>query len=353
MSATVQSLLRKHLHNLVPYSSARDEYTGDKGIFLDANENPFDSLPEGLNRYPDPYQRTLKERISEIKNIPVDHIFLGNGSDEPIDLLIRAFCEPPHEAIIIMPPTYGMYKVSADINNIKIVEAPLTTDFEPVPQAVQEATSEHTKILFICSPNNPSGQAFKHQAIIKMIEAFPGIVVIDEAYIDFCPDETKLSFIQKYEKLIVLQTLSKAWGLASVRLGMAFAQPQIISILNKIKPPYNLSGPAQQTALKALQDVNKKNEWVKQLITERGRVAKELERRPQIQKVFLSDANFLLVRIHDAKQVFDELIDRQIIVRNRTKVLHGHNCLRITVGTQEQNNRFLAALDEVLSKLAT
>jgi histidinol-phosphate aminotransferase len=332
----VLSLVRPHLLNLQPYSSARDEFDQsvvkkERFIYLDANENPFDT---GYNRYPDPYQRELKNRISSIRGIPIDQIFLGNGSDEAIDLIIRLFCSEG-DNILIPSPTYGMYKVSAEINNIKVKTEQLTADFQ---LGDSFRPDERTKVVFLCSPNNPSGNLLKvHPELYKCI------VVVDEAYIDFTTNPSFLNQLYKFPNLIVLQTLSKAWGLAGLRLGMAFAHPAIVSLLNKIKPPYNISSATQRLALDALQDTSK-GQWVQSIIRERTRVASELIKITSVKKVYPSEANFLLVRIDNARNVYTKLVNNKIVVRDRSNVKLCEDCLRITIGTAEENETLLKAL---------
>ncbi|MEI9920070.1 MAG: histidinol-phosphate transaminase [Bacteroidota bacterium] len=331
----VLSLVRPHLRDLQPYSSARDEFDQsavekNKFIYLDANENPFDT---GYNRYPDPYQHDLKKKVSSIKDIPANQIFLGNGSDEAIDLIIRLFCGEG-DNILIPTPTYGMYKVSADINNITVKAQSLTENFQ-LPQSFQP--DERTRVVFLCSPNNPSGNLLDIH-----LQNFNCIVVVDEAYIDFTSNPSFTKKLDQFPNLIVLQTLSKAWGLAGLRLGMAFARPEVISLLNKIKPPYNISSATQQIALKELQKDN--TSIVQKIISERTRLANELLKIKTIKKVYPSDANFLLVKIDDAGNVYTNLIIDGIVVRDRSRVKLCDDCLRITIGTPEENNRLLEAL---------
>ncbi|MBB3836818.1 histidinol-phosphate aminotransferase [Runella defluvii] len=365
MTFDLASILRPHILNLVPYSSARDEYTGKEGVFLDANENPYQSVNgQQWNRYPDPYQWAIKEKLAPIKGVRPSQIFLGNGSDEPIDLLVRATCTPREDNILIMPPTYGMYQVSADINDVPIVKVPLTPDFQIDTEKVLAAVTPKTKIIWICSPNNPSGNLVKREAILTILTNFSGLVVVDEAYIDFAelpessepPESSELSGsltasftneLDNYPNLIVLQTFSKAWGLASLRLGMCFASEEIIKVLNKIKPPYNLSGATQAILLEALDFVETKNQLVKDILVERERLAQELVVIPTVKHIYPSDANFLLVKFEKAKQLFDDLIKQKIIVRDRSKVTLCEDCLRITVGTSEENNVLLEALKKL------
>jgi histidinol-phosphate aminotransferase len=335
----VLKLVRPHLLNLKPYSSARDEFDQsnvdkDSYVYLDANENPFNT---GYNRYPDPYQRELKNKIASIKNIPVDQIFLGNGSDEAIDLIIRLFCNES-DNILIPTPTYGMYKVSAEINNVNIKTCLLNENFALTNNF---SWDNNTKVIFLCSPNNPSGNLLDIQPIL---DRFKGIVVVDEAYIDFAKTESQAKQLNKFPNLVVLQTLSKAWGLAGLRLGMAFAHPIIISLLNKIKPPYNISSATQELAMRALENTKEKDERVKSILNEKDRVEKLLRNLKSVKKVFPSEANFLLVKIDNASHVYSSLIKDRIVVRDRSQVQLCEDCLRITIGTREENEKLLEAL---------
>jgi histidinol-phosphate aminotransferase len=348
MRIDIASLLRPHLRQLQPYTSARDEYSGSEGVFLDANENPFgSSTSQNFNRYPDPYQTALKQEIAKIKGANPAQIFLGNGSDEAIDLLFRAFCNPGQDNVILLPPTYGMYGVSAAINGVEVRNVPLTPDFQLQPEKILSAVNAHSKILFLCSPNNPSGNAVKREDILFLLENFPGIVVVDEAYIDFSEGASLLTVLDQHPNLLVMQTLSKAWGLASLRLGMAFASPELIRVLNQIKPPYNISGLTQETVLSALQNKGKVAEFIQLILEERKFLQKELERLPYILRVHNSDANFLLVQFEHPNQVYEDLVKEKIIVRNRSSVLHCAGCLRITVGTREESIALLQALEKV------
>lgn len=345
-----RNLLRPHLKDLVPYSSARDDYKGAEGVFLDANENPLGSITEeDWNRYPDPYQKDLKQKIGEVKGIKVDNIFLGNGSDEPIDLLYRAFCEPGVDHVIINPPTYGMYQVSADINNVETKKVLLDSQFDLNESAILDEIEAKTKLIFICSPNNPTGNDLSAEKIENVLRAFDGIVIIDEAYIDFADRDSWVKRLNEFPNLIVLQTFSKAWGLASLRLGMAFANKVVIDILNKIKPPYNISGLTQNTVLAALNNASKKDAMVTEIKIERERLGNALSAFEQVQIVYPTEANFFLVKMKsDAKGLYDRLIDKKIIVRDRSKVVLCEEGLRITVGTKEENDKLLNALKEIL-----
>ncbi len=345
MAFDVNQLLRPHIASLQPYSSARDEYSGKEGIFLDANENPLGSITsQDFNRYPDPYQSGLKAAISVIKSVPQSHIFLGNGSDEAIDLLFRAFCNPGEDNVVLLPPTYGMYEVSANINDIPYKKVPLTADFQLDLPGIFQAVDSKTKIIFVCSPNNPSGNIMRRADILKLLKSFNGLVVVDEAYIDFSPEPSLTVELQRHHNMVVLQTFSKAWGLASLRLGMAFATPQIIAVLNKIKPPYNISGLTQQTVQEAIGNLKKVEGMVSQILSEREALKNLLLNVSQVQTVYPSHANFLLVKVTDAKGIYDYLVDRKIIVRDRSKVLLCEGCLRITVGTPEENHSLIQAL---------
>ncbi|MFZ5554976.1 MAG: histidinol-phosphate transaminase [Bacteroidota bacterium] len=341
MKFDLNKLIRDNVKKLTPYSTARDEYSGDKGIFLDANESPFNNQ---LNRYPDPHQRKLKSEIAGLKNCQPKNILLGNGSDEVIDLLFRAFCVPGKDNCIILPPTYGMYKVAADINDVEVREVNLQNDFQPDISAIKNAINENTKLIFFCSPNNPSGNSIDKSSITAIAENFHGIVVVDEAYIDFSSQESCLSLLNRYPNMVIMQTFSKAWGLAALRLGMLFAPEEIIAVLSKIKPPYNIGLMPQFIALGALEKKQMKEENVKKILEQRQWLSEELKKLKGVEKVFPSDANFLLVKFSDAKKVFDHLISEQIIVRDRSKVKLCEGCLRITVGTEEENKWLVKVL---------
>jgi histidinol-phosphate aminotransferase len=341
----INNLLRKNIKNLKPYSSARDEYSGDAMVFLDANENPFNAP---YNRYPDPLQKELKQKISVLKNISANQIFLGNGSDEPIDLLVRAFCEPAIDNIITINPTYGMYQVAADTNNIEIIKVSLTDDFELDSKQVLQAVTKNTKLIFLCSPNNPSGNSLKKEAMLEIILNFEGIVIVDEAYIDFAPGKSLLSEIEKYPNLVILQTFSKAWGMAGIRLGMAFASLEIIQVLNKIKYPYNINILTQQKALELLENKGQVDIWVKMLIEEREKMAKYLAKLHFVTRIYPSDANFLLVSMTDARSIYNYLVENGIIVRDRSKIHLCDNSLRITIGTMDEDIVLLQALKDYI-----
>ena len=341
----INNLLRKNIQNLKPYSSARDEYSGDAMVFLDANENPFN---EPYNRYPDPLQKELKQKISVLKNIPANQIFLGNGSDEPIDLLIRAFCEPSIDNIITINPTYGMYQVAADTNNIEVIKVSLTEDFELDSKLILKAVNPNTKLVFLCSPNNPSGNSLNKEAMLEIIQNFEGIVIVDEAYIDFAPGKSLLPEIEKYPNLVILQTFSKAWGMAGIRLGMAFATLEIIQVLNKIKYPYNINILTQQKAIELLDNKEQVDIWVKKLVEEREKMAKYLAKLHFVTKIYPSDANFLLVTMTDARGIYNYLVENGIIVRDRSKIHLCDNSLRITIGTMDEDIVLLQALKDYI-----
>ena len=344
----INNLVRENIKSLQPYSSARDEYkdaTSKDMIFLDANENPFEN---GVNRYPDPRQNKVKDLLSDIKTIPKEQILLGNGSDEVLDLIFRAFCEPNKDNIITLPPTYGMYSVLANINAIENRKVLLNTDFEPNVDEILAAADKNSKILFLCSPNNPTGNSFSNEAVEKLIKEFNGLVVIDEAYIDFSTQQSWLEKLQKFSNLIITQTLSKAYGLAGIRLGVCYASKEIINILNNIKPPYNVNELTQQRAITRLQRLNEVKNEIAQLISERKRLKKELECCVSyIEKVYPSDGNFLLLKVDDANKRYKQLIDYGVVIRNRTTQPLCENCLRISVGVCEENQRLIRALKEI------
>jgi len=342
----INNLLRENIRTLAPYSSARSEYQGRASVWLDANEN---ALAENglLNRYPDPNQAELKQLIGAVKEIAAANIFLGNGSDEAIDLLIRAFCEPGRDNIVIFPPTYGMYKVAAAINNVTVREVPLNDQLQPDVAAALRMADEHTKILFLCSPNNPTGNLIDRDTILSIIKEAPGLVVIDEAYIDFAAaGSSGLPLLQQYPNLVILQTFSKAWGMAALRLGMAFASTAIIDILNKIKPPYNINQATEQLVKLALQQKGQVQSWVEKIILLRQELFLRLSSLRCVVHVFPSDANFLLVKVPDADRLYNFLLYKGIVVRNRTGQQGCAGCLRITIGTPQEQALLLAAMDE-------
>lgn len=337
----INTIVRKNILNLKPYSSARDEFNGKADIFLDANENPY---PSPHNRYPDPLQRKVKEKLAAIKKVKPEQIFLGNGSDEAIDLLIRAFCEPHEDSIFITEPTYGMYAVCAGVNAVKVQKVRLTTDYDLDLEAFPKAFDASTKIIFLCSPNNPTGNLMSPEKIRQLLNRFSGLIVLDEAYIDFAKTESFLVELNKHPNLLILQTFSKAWGLAGLRLGVCFGSGEIISILNKIKYPYNVSITTQELALEALENENKKNKWVDEILKQKKILIKELNAVKLVKKIYPSDSNFILVRVEDAPATYQYLSESGIIVRDRSNVALCDNCLRITIGTPEENRTLLETL---------
>lgn len=342
----IQSLIRENVKGLKPYSSARDEYVADGSpmVFLDANENPFEN---GVNRYPDPQQRRLKSVLAERKEIPIEHILLGNGSDEVLDLIFRAFCEPKVDNVITLPPTYGMYKVLAAINDIENREVLLTENFQPEVEKILKQTDENSKLLFLCSPNNPTGNNFSEQKIIHFLENFNGLVVIDEAYIDFSDGQSWTTRLREYPNLIVIQTLSKAYGLAGIRLGICLASEEIISVLNTIKPPYNVNELTQNHALKRLQSVSRIRLEIAEILNQRKLVVKVLKHVDFIEKVYPSDANFILVKVDNADTRYKQLLNKGIVTRNRSNQPLCENTLRFTIGTAEENIKLVMALKEI------
>jgi len=339
----ITSLVRKNILSLKPYSCARDEFKGEAEAYLDANENP---LNYPYNRYPDPLQWSVKERIAAIKGVHPGQVFLGNGSDEAIDLVFRVFCEPRQDNVVAIDPTYGMYQVSADINDVEYRKVRLNADYSLDAQRVLDATDVHTKVIFLCSPNNPTANLLNRKEMLKIVEGFTGITVIDEAYIDFSSEPSWLKMLDRYPRLIVLQTFSKAWGLAGVRLGMAFASEEIIGLYNKVKYPYNINVLTQRLVLDELEQVDRKAEWVNMLLKERFRLIELLKQLDMVEEVYPTDANFLLVKVPDANAVYRYLVDKSIIVRNRNTVALCEGCLRITVGVESENELLLKALGE-------
>lgn len=339
----IQTLIRPSIQKLVPYSSARNEYEGSEGIFLDANENPFNT---GLNRYPDPVHTTLKKAISASRHVSENNLLLGNGSDEVIDLLFRTVCEPGKHTCITLPPTYGMYSVSAAINDVEVVEVPLTENFQPVTEKILQHITSETRIIFFCSPNNPSGNCLAENSIKEILNRFQGLVVIDEAYIDFSTQTSWLTYLTEYPNLVVLQTFSKAWGLAGIRLGMLFANQELIRALHKVKPPYNVNALTQRIALQALENTAQTHSWIQAVISQRDVVKSVLSTLSFVEKVYPSDANFLLVKCKRAAEVFAFLKQEKIIVRNRSQVPGCEGCLRISIGTMEENIQLLEKLKQ-------
>jgi histidinol-phosphate aminotransferase len=348
----LQSLVRPNILALQPYSSARDEFKQtdqplDNFVFLDANENSLGGATGTFSRYPDPLQRQLKAQIAQWRGVAANQIFLGNGSDEAIDLLFRIFCEPQADNVICCPPTYGMYEVAANINNVSLKKVNLSADYQLVTSKILAAIDQHTKLIFVCSPNNPTGNSIDLQSIITLLQNFKGIVVIDEAYIDFAATPSWLHQLKTYPNLMVLQTLSKAYGLAALRLGMAFASVEIVNYLNKVKPPYNINAETQRIALAALAKQNVVQGQVATIKTEREKLSQALSQLQQVEQVYPSEANFLLVRTKNADALYAALLTKQIVVRNRSKVALCENCLRITIGTPSENQKLIAVLQEL------
>lgn len=339
---TLQELTRPNIWSLAPYSSARNEYSGHVAhVFLDANENPYNAP---FNRYPDPLQGEVKQRLAKIKGVPEECIFLGNGSDEAIDLVYRCFCEPQKDNVVAICPTYGMYEVCADINNVEYRQVMLDEHFQVTAEKLLAATNSNTKVIWICSPNNPTGNNIYREEIMKVIEQFDGLVIVDEAYIDFSSEKTMLQQLASHPNLIVLHTMSKAWGSAAIRLGMAFAQKDIIDIFNKVKYPYNVNLLTQEQAIKRLNDKISVEKWVNMLLLERGRLMQAFAELPICEKVYPTDANFFLAKMTDAQKIYDYLVNKGIIVRNRTRITLCNNCLRVTIGTKDENGELLGAL---------
>ena len=347
MDFELNKLIRENIKNLTPYSSARHEFTGKASVFLDANENAYgsplsSSFGEGLevryNRYPDPLQWQLKFQLAKIKGVPAENIFVGNGSDEVIDLAYRIFCNPGKDNVIICPPTYGMYEVSGNINDVEIKKVNLTENFQLDVEGILEAVDSNTKLLFICSPNNPTGNDMDRADVEILLNNFPGIVIIDEAYINYSKQKAFIQELTEYPNLIVMQTLSKAWGLAALRLGLCYASLDIIDLFNKVKPPYNINDASQQLGVEALQNTKQVNEWIKEVVEQKELLFQELKPLSFVEKIFPSDANFILVKVKDANKLYNHLSGHEVIVRNRSKDVHCGNCLRITIGTQEENS---------------
>lgn len=343
----LNKLLRKNILKMKPYSSARDEYKDleQDMVFLDANENPFNTT---VNRYPDPQQTVLKTLISNQNNVETNQILLGNGSDEVLDLIFRAFCEPNQDSILSLPPTYGMYDVLANLNAIENIQVPLSKNFQIEVDRILSNVKTNTKLLFICSPNNPSGNTVDRDAVERLLNTFNGLVIIDEAYIDFTNEVSWTEQLNAYPNLIVTQTLSKAYGLAGIRLGVCYASQDIIAILNKIKPPYNINTLTQDAAMKALENKNKVADQISTVLKERSRLMKAFENYPFIKKIYSSEANFILIKVDDANKRYNQLIDKGIVVRNRSSQLHCENCLRITVGTPDENTQLLTVLNSLI-----
>jgi histidinol-phosphate aminotransferase len=350
----IEAVIRPHILKLEPYSTARDDFKGEAEIFLDANENPHGSVVHGpFSRYPDPHQKRLKAALANIKGVSSEQVFISHGSDEGIELLIRACCEPERESILVMPPTYSMYQVSAKINNVNVIEVPLTENFNIDTTAVLKAITGTLKIIFICSPNNPSGSVQSIESIEALCQKFSGLIVVDEAYIDFCPEKSVLPLINKYKNLCVLQTFSKAWGLSALRIGALYADKEIVAVLSKIKPPYNISGITQDLAINAIRQKDRKDIFVKQIIESRVSLIQELKKLSLVKSIESSDANFILVRFADPVNIYQELTKRGIIVRDRSAQKHCQGALRITVGTPYENSLLVKALREIGKEAAT
>ncbi len=338
----LENIVRSNIWKLAPYSSARDEFSGKEGVFLDANENPFGDL----NRYPDPYQKELKLKLAEIKKVDINNIFVGNGSDEVIDLAFRIFCNPGNDKALTFSPTYGMYDVSAAINNVELIKLPLTQNFQIDLEEVKAFLNDASiKLIFICSPNNPTGNLMKKNSVEFILNNFNGIVIIDEAYIDFAQEESLISLVGKHNNLIVSQTFSKAWGLAAVRVGMAYSNAEIITLYNKVKPPYNVSELNQNAANNALENIDNFNKNLKSILSEKEELESALQKLKLVKKIYPSDANFLLIEVENADKIYSTLVDQKIITRNRNKLIS--NCIRISVGTQEENDKLITALKNI------
>jgi len=340
----LDNLLRANIRSLQPYSSARDEFKGEASVYLDANENPYNAP---FNRYPDPLQWKVKLEISKVKRVAAENIFLGNGSDEPIDLLYRAFCEPRVDNVVAIEPTYGMYKVCANINDVEYRKVLLDENFNFSADELIKATDQNTKLIWLCSPNNPTGNSLNREEIVKALTVFNGILVLDEAYIDFAFEKSFSEFLAQYPNLVILQTFSKAWGSAAIRLGMAFASTEIIAILNKIKYPYNINILTQQQALITLENAGQTADWVKTLLAERATLIENLKQLKIVQYIYPTDSNFVLVKVNNANQTYNYLVDKGIIVRNRSSVSLCMGCLRVTVGTPEENKILIKTLKEI------
>lgn len=344
---TLQELIRPNIWSLAPYSCARNEFTGEASVFLDANENPYN---QPYNRYPDPLQVQLKEKIAALKGVRPTQIMLGVGSDEPIDLIFRIFCEPAQDNVVAINPTYGMYGVCSDINNVAYKQVNLNDDFSLDAQNVLNACDANTKVIFLCSPNNPTGNSLERSEIEKIVTGFEGIVVIDEAYIDFSNEPSWLASLNKHPNIIVLQTFSKAWGMAALRCGMAFASEDIIAFFNKVKYPYNLNLLTQEAVLKQVEAVEQKNKWVETLLAERSKMIANLQNLPLVKHIYPTDANFVLAKVDDANKTYTYLVNKGIIVRNRNSVTLCQGCLRITIGTPQENQELLTALAQMVWK---
>ncbi|MHA4847017.1 histidinol-phosphate transaminase [Flavitalea antarctica] len=351
MSFDLNNILRENIKKLVPYSSARDEFSGEASVYLDANENSFGSpLTRWYNRYPDPLQRKVKARLGEIKALSPENIFLGNGSDECIDILYRACCDPGKDNVIICPPTYGMYEVSANINDVKVKKVLLLPNFQLDLPSIEAAVDDNTKMIFICSPNNPTGNAIDRSDIEIILNNYFGLVVLDEAYINFSRFRSFSQELSDYPNLVILQTLSKAWGLAALRVGMAFASAEIIGVMNRIKPPYNINQASQELVLKSLEEVEQVNQMIRDIVEQREVLRKSLELIDGVEKIYPSDANFLLVKIRNARSLYEFLLTKGIVVRDRSNVTLCEGCLRITVGTAAENATLVSAINSFMNQ---
>lgn len=340
----IQNLIRPVIKALKPYSSARDEFQGnsDAMVFLDANENPFNN---GVNRYPDPQQKNVKAVLSEIKGISAKQILLGNGSDEVLDLIFRAFCEPNQDNVISLPPTYGMYEVLANLNAVEIRKVNLSeNDFQPKVEAILEAADAHSKVLFLCSPNNPTGNSFSNESVEKLLKTFKGLVVIDEAYIDFSTEKSWLTRLEEFPNLVITQTLSKAYGMAGIRLGICYASEEILKVLNTIKPPYNVNELSQKKAIELLNNKDLAKKQIQDILEERTVLISDLATISFVSKIYPSDANFILAKVDDATKRYNQLVEKGVVVRNRTTQFGCENCLRFTVGTKEENEELIKNL---------
>ncbi len=345
----INALVRDNIKRLTPYSTARHEFKGHASVLLDANENAYGSpLEDNFNRYPDPLQWQLKFAIAKIKGVPAENIFIGNGSDEVIDVAYRVFCDPVIDNVIICPPTYGMYEVSGNINNVGIQKVNLTPEFQLDVEGIMNAVDAHTKLLFLCSPNNPTGNNMNRNDVEILLNNFPGIVIIDEAYINYSKQKTFIQELTEYPNLVVMQTLSKAWGLAALRLGLCYASMDIINLFNKVKPPYNINEASQELALEALQNTEQVNNWIKESVSERAKLELELSKFSFVETLYESDANFILAKVKDANALYTFLTEKGIIVRNRSKDVLCDNCLRITIGTPDENEILIKALEELI-----
>ena len=350
MKFELTRLIRNNIKNLKPYSSARHEFKGKASVYLDANENAYGSpLEENYNRYPDPLQWQLKFQLARIKGVPAENIFIGNGSDEVIDLAYRIFCDPAKDNVIVCPPTYGMYEVSGNINDVEVRKVNLTSSFQLDVKNILAAVDANTKLLFVCSPNNPTGNNMNRMDIEFLLENFPGIVVIDEAYINYSKQKTFIQELTKYPNLIVMQTLSKAWGLAALRIGLCYASLDIIDLFNKVKPPYNINEASQQLALEALNNTTLVNDWIKEVVAEKELLLPQLSALSFTEKTYPTDANFILVKFKDATAVYNFLADNEIVTRNRSSEIMCDNCLRITIGTEAENKKLITTLKNYIS----